>query len=79
MARGKKAPDTLIQALTVEKLPLKTFGECKNVPASKNRSRKCTSIQAVLGDGLCQSCWDLKCSTKPKEEVTDAMRTGLQA
>ena len=70
MARGKKSPDTLSQALAIDTLPVESFGECKNVRA-RNRGRKCTSIQAVLGDGLCQSCWDQKCSTsttKVKEE-----------
>ena len=73
MPRGKKSPDTLSQALAIDTLPVESFGECKNVRGGKNRSRKCTSIQAVLGDGLCQFCWDLRCSTKPTEEVTHEM------
>lgn len=36
-----------------------TFGQCKNAaPARYNRA--CGQFRAVLGNGLCVSCWDIK-------------------
>ena len=79
MPRLKKgAPPGPTQVVAPVDFPVESFGACRN-------SRKCRNVAAVLGNGLCVHCYDLRCApstpkktkvktkVKAKEKVTDEM------
>ena len=50
-------------------LPVKSYGRCK-------RAAKCGNLDALLGDGFCEKCWDrewscIKNGKATKEEGDD--------
>ena len=43
-------------------IPVESFGRCRN-------ARNCHSLDVILGDGVCQSCWDYNRGEKRGERA----------
>ena len=48
--------------------PVESVGHCRN-------AHRCREYDAILGDGLCQRCWDMTQETPAETETTTDRRS----